>query len=274
MTDNADALLRGSVTGDGGARRVTLPAGLQGFPDTAHGGSVLALFDTVASASGPRTLSGVYRRRVPLATPLSLSVERDGATTRLSLSDGATALVEGSVTPSLDADAVRAPVTTGERRPLPISRTCFACGVENPIGLRAQPEIDDRSVWVRWTPTTSLRSIGTIALTTLMDEAAFWLGAAATGESGMTTELVVTLHAEPREGPLIIAGPRASVRPNTGDARYWDTETAAWEVDGRLVATARITFVAIRGAARKLVGSLFAINSADVMRTVFPTYVR
>jgi hypothetical protein len=279
MTDQddpgaTDALLRACITGDGTARRVTLAPGFQGFPDTAHGGSVLALFGAVTPATGARTLTGVYRRRVPLGTPLDLAVDRDATTTRLRLSEGTTVLVEGTVTPSGDGGAAAPPATAGATRPLPISRTCFACGVDNAIGLRAQPTIDDRSVWVRWTPSTSLRSIGTIALTTLMDEAAFWLGAAATGESGMTTELVVTLHADPHEGALTIAGPRASVRPSASDSRYWDTETAAWDADGQLVATARITFVAIRGAARKLVTSLFAINTPEVLRPIFPTYVR
>ena len=278
MTDNTartiGALLRQSVTGDGAERRVHLDPAFQGFPDTAHGGSVLALFDAVASTSSARTLSGIYRRRVPLATPLALAVDRDGATTRLCLSDGAGALVEGAVTPIAGSGVARIE-PSGTARPLPISRTCFACGVENPIGLKAAPRIDESGVHIRWEPRTAAQTISSVVITTLLDEAAFWLGAAATGESGMTTELVVTVHgAIPRDGALSIAGARASARPKAGDARYWDTDVGAWDGAGRLVATARITFVAIRGAARKLVTSLFAINAREVLQPIFPTYVR
>lgn len=38
------------------------------------------------------------------------------------------------------------------------------------------------------------------------------------------------------------------------------------------MATADITFVAIRGAAKRLVGGLLALNDAAVLRRVFPTY--
>src|SRR5207253_2199131 len=89
--------------------------------------------------------------------------------------------------------------------PLPISKTCFACGVDNPLGLRVQLEIDDQNVRGRWTPSPLLLAadgeVATVAVTTLLDEAAFWLGAAASGESGMTTDLRVVLH-----GSLAVAG--------------------------------------------------------------------
>jgi hypothetical protein len=64
------------------------------------------------------------------------------------------------------------------------------------------------------------------------------------------------------------------VRPRADDPRYWDTEIAAWDDAGVLVASAGITYVAVRGAARKLVAGLLAINPADVLRRVFPGYVR
>ncbi|MEK7385458.1 MAG: hypothetical protein AABZ83_03365 [candidate division NC10 bacterium] len=41
-----------------------------------------------------------------------------------------------------------------------------------------------------------------------------------------------------------------------------------------LVASATITFVAVRGGARKLVAGLLAMNTPDVLRRVFPAYVR
>jgi hypothetical protein len=117
-------------------------------------------------------------------------------------------------------------------------------------------------------------TVATVALTTLLDEAAFWLGALATGESGMTTQLRVTLHAAAgAAGGITVAGERASARPRAGDARYWDTEVTARDAEGRLVASAAITFVAIRGAARRLVTGMLASNAPDLLRRVFPAYV-
>jgi hypothetical protein len=40
------------------------------------------------------------------------------------------------------------------------------------------------------------------------------------------------------------------------------------------VASAAITFVAVRGAARRLVTGMLAVNTPDVLRHVFPAYVR
>ena len=115
-------------------------------------------------------------------------------------------------------------------------------------------------------------TLAPVALTTLLDEAAFWLGALATGESGMTTELRVTLHgrAPRRRRRSPSPGARASARPRAGDARYWDTAVAARDAGGRLVASAAITFVAVRGAARRLVTGMLAVNAPDVLRRVFP----
>ena len=305
---STDAVLRDALRGDGATRAVTLDPSFQGLPDTAHGGAILALFDAASGLRGPRTLAGTYRRRVPLLTPLVLAVD-PGARMRLSL--GATLLVDGVVdaapVPAVRgadgesgrAVGVREPRapgvgSPGSRRPpsppgslsasrnagaLPISKTCFACGVENPLGLHAQLGIDDDYVGGTWTPTTSFRDsdgvVSTIAITTLLDEAAFWLGAAASGEAGMTTDLRVQIHRLPTaDGDLLLAGPRAAVRSHADDPRYWDTEVAMWDASGRLVATARISFVAVRGAARKLVTGLLAINPPDVLGVIFPAYAR
>ena len=39
-------------------------------------------------------------------------------------------------------------------------------------------------------------------------------------------------------------------------------------------APARITFVVVRGAARRLVGGMLAINDPESVRRVFPAYTR
>ncbi|PYN74990.1 MAG: hypothetical protein DMD97_16080 [Candidatus Rokuibacteriota bacterium] len=129
-----------------------------------------------------------------------------------------------------------------------------------------------------WRPRDGFRradgSLAPAALTALLDEAAFWLGALKTGESGMTTELRVTLHGPaPFGSPVVVRGARAAVQARAGDQRYWDTDVEA-RIDGAVVATAGITFVAVRGAARRLVTGMLAINDPARVQRVFPAYTR
>jgi acyl-coenzyme A thioesterase PaaI-like protein len=285
MTTTTDSVLRAGVAAHGDELRLTLDPRFQGLPDTAHGGSVLAAFQTVAGIAGPQEVRGVYRKRVPLGTPLRLTVApRNGGVACRLFDDADAILVDGGVDPVADASSAAAPAAalasddaTGD--PLPVSSTCFACGLDNRLGLQAQLRFDDARVWGRWAPReTAAAPDGTlapIALTALLDEAAFWLGALASGESGMTTELAVTLHRSIAFGvPIVVAGARGRTRARDGDGRFWETEVTAADVSGRIVATGRITFVAVRGAARRLVGGLLALNAPDVLRRVFPAYAR
>jgi len=277
MATTTDSALRDGLTGGGDEFRLSLDPGFQGLPDTAHGGSVLAAFHAVAGLAGPQELRGLYRRRVPLGTPLRLSAARAGGVVACRLLDDADALlVEGAVrgvtTPPV-------PVASAPDRgdPLPISSTCFACGVDNPLGLRARLFVDEVSVGTRWQPRETAAmpdgSLAPVALTALLDEAAFWLGALASGESGMTTDLAVTLHGPVAFGaPILVSGARSAARPRGDDSRYWDTVIAASDETGRVVATGRITFVAVRGAAQRLVTGLLKMNPPDVLRRVFPAY--
>jgi acyl-coenzyme A thioesterase PaaI-like protein len=320
-----DATLRHALEVSGHDLILTLDPALQGLPETAHGGSVLAIFDSLAATTAPREISGLYRRRVPLGVPLSLRRGREAEVETFTLSDQSdSVLVDGRVA-AMAVDAVdaalsrsgrgggplRGPVLSGSNRsgalasdsrqvasvvragaphpyptdvhdvrahPLPVSRTCFACGTENELGLRAALEFDTDEVRAKWQPRASFRradgTLAPAALTTLLDEAAFWLGALATGESGMTTELRVSLHRPaPFDATVTVAGARASVCPREDDARYQDTEIVA-RAGGQVVATARITFVVVRGAARRLVNGMLAINDPECVRRVFPAYTR
>jgi hypothetical protein len=271
-----DGLLRRGIEGAGHHRVVVLDPAFQGLPDTAHGGSVLAVFDAVAALDGPRVLAGRYVRRVPLGLPLALAVARDGDGTSCTLTDQAGGLlVEGRVDVAADAPVLPPAAVTADGLPLPVSRGCLACGVDNPVGLRARLVADDCTVSATWTPRPPLQAHGglaPVALTTLLDETAFWLGALATGESGMTTELDVTLRRIPAaDADVTVWGERALVRPRPDDARYWDTRVEAWDGSGA-VASARITFVAVRGAARRLVAALRSFNPSEVVQRVFPAY--
>jgi hypothetical protein len=271
--------LRRGIAPAGDRFVLTLDPAFQGLPDTAHGGSVLAAFDTVAAGCGPRALIGHYRRRVPLDVPLTLTRTPDGPVPGFALADAAGALlVDGRVEPRAAEAAV--PSFTGVRAllPLPVSRSCLACGIDNALGLQARLAADDRVVTATWTPRPALcveATVAPVALTTLLDETAFWLGALASGESGMTTELGVTLHADVAAGaPITVWGDRADTRPSADDARYWRTRALAVDPGGRLVASATITFVAVRGAARRLAAALLALNPAEVVYRVFPAYAR
>jgi hypothetical protein len=63
------------------------------------------------------------------------------------------------------------------------------------------------------------------------------------------------------------------VRPLDADPRYLLTEPTVHGASGRLIASARITFVTVRGAARRLVSGLLALNPPELLHQVFPAYV-
>ncbi|MBI1737279.1 MAG: hypothetical protein HYR51_19070 [Candidatus Rokubacteria bacterium] len=274
-----DSLLRASVEPLADGTVLALDPGFQGLPGMAHGGTVLALFDAVAGHAGPRRVRGHYMKKVPLGADLTLRREAVGAGVKVALDAGSTRVVDGIVSAAAPAATPRPkPPAPHAAHPLPLSTSCFVCGVQNPLGLHAALGFDDETVHGVWRPRETVRAadgtLAPIALTALLDEAAFWLGALATGESGMTTELEVTLlRPVPFGEPVTIAGDRSRVAPRA-DARYAETEVTAFAPDGTAAATARITFVAVRGAARRLAGWLAQTNAPDVIRRVFPTYAK
>jgi acyl-coenzyme A thioesterase PaaI-like protein len=258
------------------ASTLTLDPAFQGLPDTAHGGSVLAVFDRIARVEGPREVLGVHHRRVSLGRPLALEAQRADGAVRVRLRDERTTLVDGHVVPG-DAPGFEPVAATSTGLALPVSYTCFACGIENEIGLRVALVFDERSVRGAYAPREQFRcadgTVSPVVLTTLLDETAFWLGALATGESGMTTEIRVRLHRPaPFGSRLVVSGARARVAPRADDPRYWRTETAVHDEQGRLIASGRITFVAIRGAAKRLVAGMLAMNPPEVVHRVFPAH--
>ena len=275
-----EALLHRSLSAVDAGFTLTLDPSFQGLPATAHGGSVLAAFDAIAGRSTARRLSGTYRRRVPLGVPLRVDVRRTdehaGGRTRCRLLEGDSVLVEGEIAAAALPDG-SAVVDDEAGTALPISNTCFVCGRENPAGLHARLRFDDRGVFGAWTPPDRMRAadgrLAVIAVTSLLDEAAFWLGALASGESGMTTDLAVTVAPALAFGAsLAIRGERARVQPRPDDGRYWRTHAVACDGRGRVVAEADITFVAIRGTARKLAGWLNPLNPPGLMSRIFPAY--
>ena len=61
-----------------------------------------------------------------------------------------------------------------------------------------------------------------------------------------------------------------AVSGTTPPARFWTL--TLYDPDGRLVATADITFVAVRGAARKLASWVAPLNPPEVLHRIFPAY--
>ncbi len=117
-----DSVLRRSLDDRSGDLVLTLDPAFQGLPDAAHGGSVLAAFDALAGLSMPRAVSGVYRKRIPLATPLRLAVDRDNGAHTFVLRDSADVLAHGRVAP-LAPDARARPWRAGaSRRPVASTR--------------------------------------------------------------------------------------------------------------------------------------------------------
>jgi hypothetical protein len=292
----ADARLRAGIARHGRDLLLTLDPAFQGLPDTAHGGTVLAAFEAVAGVTPPAIVRGRYRRRVPLEAPLRLALARTGpgVACRLEETSGPV-LVEGTVEPVAgmpgggpDDGGVRSAAGRrdggsspadrdpgGTAHPLPVSSLCFVCGMDNALGLRARLEHDARAVRGTWRPSVPGGGgrLPPVALTSLLDEVAFWLGALASGESGMTTDLRVTLLGDVApDAVLHVEGSRDRVRPDADDPRYWTTEATVRAADGRPLALARITFVAVRGAARRLVHGLLRVNPPDVVARVFPAY--
>jgi len=142
-------------------------------------------------------------------TNLALQQAREELAHTFVLSDPSSknVLVEGRVMLGVNGEGAADGAASDSRLPLPVSRTCFACGTDNDLGLRARLGFDDDTVGATWEPRPPFRradgTLAPAALTTLLDEAAFWLGALATGESGMTTELRVSLHRPAPFGAVI-----------------------------------------------------------------------
>src|SRR5574337_810775 len=139
-----DALAECLTLNGDGSGSLTLARTLQGFPDTAHGGGILAALDRAAwrwiAPTTPRTIAAEIHKTVPLETALPLSVRGAASGVALVLGDDGRPLVRARVTPAPAKPAPwgERPGPAGEGRGVGISRGCVACGIENAIGLRLQ----------------------------------------------------------------------------------------------------------------------------------------
>lgn len=269
-----------------GKGRLTLAGALQGFPDTAHGGGVLAAFDLVASRritpATARTIEGRIQKSIPLETSLPLTTRESPSGVGLTLGDGAQPLAGALVRPVAPEPA---PPWNGWSGPpekslgFPTSRGCLACGSENPVGLRVRLRFDDRRVWAEYRPPETYGApdgrIAPALYTVLLDEMAWWLGALASGEAGVTTDITVTLHrpAHPFGDTLLGFGSRDRVAAADERGHFWKTETAVLASDGALLASGAITFAGSRVYSRRLIPKLLAWNPPESLRPIFPAHV-
>jgi hypothetical protein len=266
---------------------LTFAPALQGFPDAAHGGGVLAALDLTAGQwldrSRPRLIAARIQRSVPLETPLPLAASPSGQGVVFTLDYDGRTLVNGTIAPMLPA---RQPTWDGwsglaeaSGFELPISRGCLACGPENPSGLQIRLRFNDQWVWSDYRPREVYRTadgcLASALFTVLLDEIAWWLGALTSGEAGVTTDLRVTLERPDYlfGEPLLALGRRDRVDLADRKGHFWKTEAGIFTAGGGRLARAEIIFAGSRAYSRTLIPQLSLTNSQEVLRRVFPKYI-
>lgn len=285
-----DELLTPRVSpGASNTEALAFPSVLQGFPETAHGGSVLAAFDRLAlpevgQEGTPRRITARIQKPVPLETMLSLALAKSGSGAALTLARESRLLAEGVVEPVAlsNEEGLRwnGRNESGEKGwALPTSTGCLACGRENPIGLRLQLRFDEEMVWIGYRPPETFRTpSGHLAIaffTVVLDEVAWWLGALASEEAGVTTEISVTLDRPFRVfgEPVAVFGRRDGATPADQKGRYWRTEAAVFSAAGERLAWGRVIYAASRVYSSRLIPKMLAVNSPESLRRVFPRHV-
>jgi hypothetical protein len=260
---------------------VTIPADLHGFPGTAHGGAVAALFHRLTLPRPPVAIHVELQRGVPTETPLGLRTGSAGATARLALTQGERSLAEATLhredlTPP-DVAPLRARWTAEHdpQQEVPGTVTCLACGSANPLGLGVRFLVNDAFLWREYRPPETYRTReGThpaFALV-LLDELCWWLGALAQKECGVTTDVRIALFAPIPFAPLLVVGDRAAVESDADPrGRYSRTGGMLLGPDGTVLATANVRFAGSRAYTRRLVEPFLASIPVDDLAWWFPS---
>ena len=261
---------------------VTFPADLHGFPGTAHGGAVAAVFHRLTLPRPPVALRVELIRGVPTATALGLRTGSAGATARLALTQGQRSLAEAT----LHRDGLEPPDIAplrdrwrrdhDAREEVPGTTTCLACGSANPARA-PHPLPRERSLPLARVhaapPTYRTRDGAHPALALiLLDELGWWLGALAQRECGVTTDVQITLFEAIPDAPLLVIGDRTAVRDD-GDprGRYSRVSGALLGPDGELLATADVRFAGSRAYTRRLVEPFLGTTPIDALARWFPS---
>jgi hypothetical protein len=261
--------------------RITFARDFQGFPGTVHGGAVAALFYRVTTPRPPVHLRMDLERGVPTETPLALETGSEGARARLAVSqDGrrlaAAELMREEVAPFDPAPTLaewRAASSAGAE--VPHTKTCLACGSANPLGLAVRFLVNDRFVWREYVPQPAYRAangaLHAALVTIMLDELAWWLGALAQGECGVTTEVSLTVYARLPFTPLLAIGDRQTVRPDEDvRGRYVRADALLLTADGTLLARAEVRFAASRAYTRRLLQPFLETTPPERFFSLFP----
>jgi hypothetical protein len=261
---------------------VTLPADLHGFPGTAHGGAVAAVFHRLALPRPPVELRLEIARGVPVDTPLPLETASTGATAQLALS------LEGRTlaTATLRRDGIAAPDpgrllaawagTGGQSVELPGTATCLACGRANPVGLAARFRAAPDVLGLEYAPRAAYRTREgdahpALALI-LLDELGWWLGALAQRECGVTTDVRLTLFARIPFAPLLVLGDRAGVRTDDDPrGRYARATGLLLGPEREVLAAADVRFAGSRAYTRRLLEPFLETTPLETVERWFPS---
>ena len=219
-----DDALRRALEGSGGERVLTLDAAFAGLARhrarrqragrlrrggrTARGRASCAV--TISSGCRRRRRCGCVSSRRRTAAGSSCSTTSRCSSAAASAASTRERAVEP--TPPPPVRRRRRPPTTRCRCPSRPDASRVASTIRSGSPCACVPTPRRSGAPGRRGPASSLAdgTLAPLALTTLLDEAAFWLGALATGEAGMTTELRVTLHdSAPADGPITVTGLRS-----------------------------------------------------------------
>ena len=157
----------------------------------------------------------------------------------------------------------------------PRTRTCLACGTENPLGLGLGLRWNARWIWQPYEPRETYRTrsgeIHPALATIALDELGWWLGALAQKECGVTTEIVVTLWRSIPSGPLLLVGDRAAVQAD-GDprGRYCRAFGGLFTGSGEPVATGEVRFAGSPAYTRRLLEPFRRTTALSDLARLFP----
>ncbi len=197
------AALAGAVRlGGDGRGRFHASSELSSWPGIVHGGGLVAALDEASARlggpAGARRIEGRLTSSVPVETPLELEGYVQDGTVSVSFLDAGQPLTTGSVRVIGALAPETAPPWRGGAGgwPLPMSEQCLACGSVNPLGLKLGLSFDAEGVWARFVPSAAWRTpqaLHPALAPVVLDEIAWWLGALAMREGGLTNRIDLTL---------------------------------------------------------------------------------
>jgi hypothetical protein len=261
---------------------ITFPRSLEGFPGTAHGGAVAALFHRLTLPRPPVRLRLELVRGVPTETPLALITTSTGREARLTLAQGDRILARATLTREAVPPADPTPARpAGSPEPsdaaeTPGTSTCLACGSANPIGLAVRFRVSNRLLWRDYAPPTTYRTrdgdTHPALAAVMLDELGWWLGALAQGECGVTTEVEVTWYRPLPFASLLVIGDRTAVRVDDDPrGRYCRAGGALLSPEGLVLAAGRVRFAGSRAYTRRLIEPFLETTDAETLVRLFPS---